>query len=176
MNQIYQLKNEVFARLEKRTLDSTGTVQELRQPLVDSCKSHTEEVELETMLDVKPNDPARILTEIRKRNCHFDGRDVYSFIERADELKIAYGISDTQMLQGLQEILREDTRIWDRDSGKAVITSEQFKNKLIASYFPPGQRRHLDSQIANRKQGNSENIRTYIINLTSLMRRRGGIS
>ena len=45
---------------------------------------------------------------MRKWNCRFEGKDVYSFLKRVDELRTAYGVSDEQLLQGLPQLLRGD--------------------------------------------------------------------
>ena len=40
---------------------------------------------------------AQVLNQMRKWNCHFDGRDLYAFLERVHELQKAYQFSDLQL-------------------------------------------------------------------------------
>ena len=41
---------------------------------------------------------AQVLDQMRKWNCHFDGRDLYAFLERIYELQRAYQFTDGQLL------------------------------------------------------------------------------
>ncbi|KMQ87311.1 hypothetical protein RF55_13438 [Lasius niger] len=56
------------------------------------------------------------INQMRKWGCQLDGRDPIAFLERIEELKIAYGLSDQQMLKGLPELMRGDALLWLRNN------------------------------------------------------------
>ena len=109
---------------------------------------------------------------MRKWNCYFEGKDVYSFLERLQELRFAYGINERQLLQGLPELLRGDAFHWYRNIASQCTSWADFEDKLRGFYLPPLERRQLSRQIAERTQRPQEAIRTYVTALQSLMRRR----
>ena len=53
-------------------------------------------------------------------------------------------------------------------------TRQGTRNKNL--YLSPGERRHLDQQISDRRQGSREAMRSYATSLLTLMRRRGGLT
>jgi len=57
-------------------------------------------------------EPARVLDQIRKWGCHFDGRDPAMFLERVEELKRGYYLTDAHLLLGLPELLRGAPLLW----------------------------------------------------------------
>lgn len=117
---------------------------------------------------------ATVLDQMRKWNCHFDGRDPYAFIERIRELQGAYRLSDQQVLQGFPELLRGDALLWYRNMAPSISSWEELEEQLRRYYLPPGELRHLDRQIADRYQGPAEPVRNYVTALMTLIRRRGG--
>lgn len=126
--------------------------------------------------DVTRPDTTKVLEQMRKWNCHFDGKDFYAFIERIEELQQAYALTDDQVLKGFPELLRGDAQLWFRNFQTEYRTLEELKNGLRTYYLSPGELRHLDAQIHERKQGASEKIRSFITAVMTLMRRRGGFS
>ena len=65
-----------------------------------------------SMIQENPRpDTAKVLDQMRKWNCHFDGRDLYTFLERIEELQRAYALSDEQILRGFPELLRGDAQL-----------------------------------------------------------------
>ena len=118
----------------------------------------------------------KVEDQMRKWNCYFEGKDVYSFLERLGELRFAYGINERQLLQGPPELLRGDALHWYRTIGSQCTSWADFEDKLRGFYLPPLERRQLSRQIAERMQRPQETIRTYVTALQTLMRRRGGYS
>lgn len=53
----------------------------------------------------------KVLEQMRKWNCHFDGRDFYTFIERVEKLQQAYALTDDQVLKGFPELLRGNAQL-----------------------------------------------------------------
>ena len=111
---------------------------------------------------------------MRKWNCHFDSRGVYEFLERVRELQKAYQLTDQQLLRGFPELLRGEAQLWYRNCASTITTWEELEQELRSFYLSPGERRHLDQQISNRRQGPREPIRVYVTSLLTLLRSRGG--
>ena len=116
------------------------------------------------------------LDQMRKWSCHFDGRGVYEFLERVRELQKAYQLSDEQLLRGFPELLRGDAQLWYRNCASAITTWGELEQGLRDFYLSPGERRHRDQQMSERRQGSNESIRGYATSQLTLMRRRGGFN
>ena len=114
------------------------------------------------------------LDQMRKWNCHFDGRGVYEFLERVRELQKAYQLTDQQLLRGFPELLRGEAQLWYRNCASTITTWEELEQGLRSFYLSPGERRNLDQQISDRQQGPREPIWVYATALLTLLRRRGG--
>ena len=104
---------------------------------------------------------------------HFDGRDAYSFLERLEELQTAYGFSDNQVFHGFAELLRNDAQLWYRNPVETIDNLRDLKKSLRDYYIQPGELRHLDRLILERRQAGNEPIRTFVTDLCTLMRRHG---
>jgi len=66
----------------------------------------TKEISDQTLIDI-----AKIMNQIRKWSCHFDGKDPFAFLEQIEELRQGYRYSG-ELLLGLSELLRGDTLLW----------------------------------------------------------------
>ena len=120
------------------------------------------------------NETAKRLDQIRKWNCHFDGRDLQTFLERVSELRTAYRFSPEQTLQGVPEMLRGEALQWYRNVATEIQTWADFEEQAREFYIPASERRRLDRQIAEKTQKANEPIRGFVTALRTLMRRRGG--
>jgi len=54
----------------------------------------------------------KCMNQIRKWECHFDGRDPLSFLERVAELQRQYRYTDEIMIDGIPELLRGKALAW----------------------------------------------------------------
>ena len=147
-------------------------LQQLRQRLASSTPQQ------DVVINVTPepetrSDNTKILDQMRKWNCHFDGKNLYSFLERVQELQRAYLISDAQLIRGLPELLKGDALLWYRNCASEIFTWEELELNLRKYFLSPRELRHLDQQIYDRRQGPVEPIRPYVTSLLTLMRRRG---
>ena len=113
---------------------------------------------------------------MRKWSCNFDGRGVYEFLEQVRELQRAYQMSDEQLLRGFPELLRGDAQLRYRNCASFITTWKVLEQGLRDFFLSPGERRHLDQQIRERRQGSKKSIRSYTTSLLTLMRRRGGFN
>ncbi|KAL7304637.1 hypothetical protein TKK_0002884 [Trichogramma kaykai] len=129
-------------------LDTEGTVTDLRQ---------------------------RMVAFIRKWNCHFDGKDLYTFLDHVEELRTGYAFTKTDLLYGIPEILRGNALEWYRNFATDCRDWNAFFNKLRDFYLSSQEKRNLDRQITKRVQGPSESIKEYVNALATLILCRGGI-
>jgi len=63
--------------------------------------------------DTQPIDTAKVMNQIRKWGCHFDGKDPFVFLEWIEELRQGYGYSGEQLLP---ELLRGNILLWYRNN------------------------------------------------------------
>jgi len=119
-------------------------------------------------------DPATILNQIRKWGLHFDGKDPLAFLERLDELKLAYGFLDDSLLLGLPEPLRGDSLLWYRNNRENWGTWGDFCQAFRTQYLPPGYQRALRQEIEGRRQLTGETFDKYATAMLTMMRRAGG--
>jgi len=76
------------------------------------------------------SDMAKVINQIRKWGCYFDGKDPLSFLERVEELQQGYGFSGEQLLMGLPELLRGETLFWYRNNPASWTTWEEFSREF----------------------------------------------
>lgn len=118
-----------------------------------------------------------ICNVVRKWNIRFDGRrDPISFLERLEELMEAYDVDRVDLLKALPELLHSTALLWYRNGKDSWRTYEDFRGSFELQFLPPEYRRNLDEEIRRRTQGDNEAFRNFVVALTTLMRRRGGLS
>lgn len=123
------------------------------------------------------NTVADVCNQVRKWNLRFDGEhQPVSFIERLNELAESYEIPPALLMKALPELLKGDALLWFRNNKSQWSTYTEFISSFADNYFPPDYRRKLDEEIERRTQGENEPIRKFVVALTTLMRRRGGLS
>jgi len=130
---IYLLKKlQIVLEAEKRSLDTSGTVNDIRRRLSRFLHEHPEMRGTNpTQNMVGPSPPfallippilpllsppptsldsgtthSKAMNQIRKWECHFDGRDPSSFLKRVTELQRQYHYPNEIILDGLPELLR----------------------------------------------------------------------
>lgn len=154
---IYKLKkDELQTELNKYGLNSTGTVDELRQRLANFAKGATKNDP--TTSPVPPVTPVtsniNVLDQVRKWNTRFDGKsDPVSFLERIQELREGYAFTDEQMLQAVPELLQNKALMWARNNRQFWTTWDEFVKSFERFYIQPGQyQKKLDEEIKRRIQ------------------------
>jgi len=136
---IYRLKKpQIILEAERRNLDISGTVNDIRRSLSRHLDEHPEMPGTNptpamvgpsppSALFIPPTSPlpppppavldsgtshSKAMNQIRKWGCHFDGREPLSFLERVSELQRQYQFSDELILDGLPELLRGKALLW----------------------------------------------------------------
>ncbi|KMQ88444.1 reverse ribonuclease integrase, partial [Lasius niger] len=123
-----------------------------------------------------PGDDAKVINQMRKWGCHFDGRDPIAFLERIDELTTAYGFSGEQLLKGLPELLRGETLLWYRNARYDWTTWADFEKAFRSQFLPRRYQSAIQREIADRRQKTSEKFAKYATEILTLMRRAGNYS
>jgi len=103
----------------------------------------------------------KTIDQIRKWGCHFDGKDPVAFLERVEELKLAYGTTGPQLLNGLPELLKGDALLWYRNSREQWHAWEEFCNDFREHYLPRRYRSKLIREIQGRLQAADEPYRKF---------------
>jgi len=123
-----------------------------------------------------PSADAKMINQIRKWGCHFDGRDPAAFLERLRELREGYGVSGPQMLKELPEMLKGDTLLWYRNHREDWRTWNDFERTFHLQFFPRRYAASLRREIMGRHQASGEEFTRYSAVMMTLMRRAGGFS
>ena len=129
-----------------------------------------------TVNEERQNAHAKMLNQVRKWGCQFDGRDPVAFLERVDELREGYGYTGEQLLRGLPELLRGDALLWARNNREFWTTWEEFCADFRVQYLPPQYFEQLQREIFERRQKETERFTQYATTMVTLMRRAGGFT
>lgn len=150
-----------YGRDDNRTADANAPPEQQPQPDPYPAAAH-----------YRPP-PTPPIEQVRKWNCHFDGQDVYTFLEKVEEQRRGYGLQEDQLVSCLPELLRGEALLWARNRLFAWDTWAAFATALRANYLPPGEHRLLEARIFATKQAAHETARSFATNLETLMRRAG---
>jgi len=199
---IYDLtKSQAISEAEKRNLDTSGTIDDIRRRLSRYVDEHPDMPETEPKtarqgegadllsaprLRISPPSPlpppppelgegnhAKCMNQIRKWGCHFDGRDPLSFFERVTELQRQYRYSDEVMVAGIPELLRGKALAWYRNFQEEWRTFDDFMRALRRQYLPRRYQVRLTREIQDRRQRPDESFADYASDILTMMRRAG---
>lgn len=100
---IYQRsKTELITELSRLGLDTDGGIDLLRHHLRKYIEAHSTstcqtpppvEMSTETGTTEALPDTAKVMNQIRKWGCHFEGKDPLAYLERIEELRRGYGFT-----------------------------------------------------------------------------------
>jgi len=201
---IYRLnKPQAICEAEKRKLDISGTLDDIRRRLSLYIDEHPGMTETEPMtaipgggmglnpaprLQISPPSPllppppesmenntmhGKCMNQIRKWGCHFDGRDPLSFLERVAELQRQYRYTDAIMLDGVPELLRGKALAWYRNFQEEWRTFDDFQRAFRRQYLPRRYQTRLTREIQDRRQRPDEPFADFASDLLTMMRRAG---
>jgi hypothetical protein len=181
-------REQLEAVAQSYQLDITGTVDDIRRrvrrhvltmPTQNQPPDNAEPGPANPTLPVAANDGpshSKVMNQIRKWGCHFDGRDPLSFLERIAELQEEYRYTDDQMKAGLPELLKGDALAWYRNERDDWETWADFTNALRRQYLPRRYQAKLVREIQERRQQPKEPYAKYATALQTMMRRAGGFT
>lgn len=111
---------------------------------------------------------------VRRWNCRFNGKgDPIAFLERLQELKECYGITDAETIAALPELFQDSALLWYRNFRTQLNSWSSFLS-LFYDYFAPQQFEYtLRREIYQRIQRPGENAQDYTTSILTLMRRCG---
>lgn len=163
-------QNELISELETLGIDIEGSIDDLRRRLSHFASQYPE------MFPASRTDPTSSIVpppsipqiaieaptplflpdvtmeQIRKWDCHFEGRDPISFLERVDEFRAGYEITGAQLLKGIPGLLKGDALIWYRNHRCDWTQWEDFMDDLRDYFVLPQYRTRLIHKIQGRLQ------------------------
>lgn len=104
------------------------------------------------------------------------GMSVHSFLERAEELRLARGLSERQIYDAAIDLFDGRALLWYRSNRARFNDWQTLKNLLVKHYEPPDYRPRLFEDIISRTQDPRENFVDYLSAMQSMFRRHGAIS
>ncbi|XP_050512090.1 uncharacterized protein LOC126888115 [Diabrotica virgifera virgifera] len=197
-------KEELQRDAERCGLDSKGTVDELTLRLRTFYKDRgeatgtipkiniskeaepdtlTQEIslirnQLQDLTMTKQMRQSDLLNQVRRWNTHFDKKhsDAVDFIERIDELSLAYEVDKQDLLKALPELLGDHALLWYRNNNRHWDSWTDFNKDFKKAFYPREYLLQLEEQIRNRKQRKNEPVDRYITDIQTLIRREGSFS
>ncbi|XP_028048918.2 activity-regulated cytoskeleton associated protein 2 [Monomorium pharaonis] len=118
------------------------------------------------------SDTAALLDTVRKWGCQFDGKDGVAFLERLEDLRLSYGLTQAQLQRCLPLIFKDQALLWYRNNRDDWRSWADFEKDFRRYFVPTKTRFELEAKIARRIQGPNETVREYVTALQTLMRRR----
>lgn len=117
-------------------------------------------------------DLSRSFGTISKWNLKFTGQgSVTNFVERAEELASACGLSDEHLFNSAIIFFADTALSWFRAVRGSVHSWEELKAKLKTTYLPPEYEEDIWSDIRNRTQGPCEKTAIFIAQMRNLFRK-----
>lgn len=193
---IYHLKkSELTSELEKLGISAEGSIDDLRRRLSRFVTQHPEMFPAPRTDALPPTVPPphvpptpvetaappwsigqspKAMEQIRKWDCHFDGSDPLSFLERIDECRAGHELTGAQLLQGIPALLRGRALLWYRNHQRDWTNWEEFLEDLREYFLPPQYRERVIHDIVGRLQKPGESFQDFSADLLTLMRRAGG--
>lgn len=114
-------------------------------------------------------DPSRSFTTISKWNLRFNGNSsVTNFIERAEELRLACGISKTHLVNCAVTLFEGTALSWFRAVRDSIHSWEDLVEKLRATYLSAEYDEDIWNDIRNRTQGEGEKTAVFIAIMENL--------
>ena len=161
-------------------IETTGTLDELRHRVKQHFLAMPGQAEPPTEPEPTATSDlgshSKVMNQIRKWGCHFDGRDPLSFLERVTELQEEYCYTDAQMKAGLPELLKGEALAWYRNEKGEWNTWLDFTNALRRHYLPRRYQAKLSREIQERRQQPKEPYAKYATAVQTMMRRAGGFT
>lgn len=99
---------------------------------------------------------------MQKWGWQFDGRDPIS-LERMEELKVAYGFPDSQMLKGLPELIKGDALLWHLNNRDDWYNWGHFEKAFCVQYLPRRYQAALRREAADRHQNWAKNSQNMLL-------------
>lgn len=100
-----------------------------------------------------------------------DSKNVYSFIERINELALSRKVSESDLFNSAVELFVGDAFVWYRSVRSSVTDWNSLITRLKIDFLPPDAEDDIWDQIKNRKQRRNETVAIFIAQLENLFSR-----
>lgn len=179
---VYQSSTDILKEeLREIKLSDVGEFGELARRLAEYVRVHAGDYSIIREQD----EPVSVMVEsykppildiVRKWNLKFGPDDsVYSFLERLGELKLAYNISDKDMMICVPELMKGSTILWYRNNSSHFRSWSDFLIAFKDRYLPLDVDDALMDEIRLRTQGKSESVADYVMAMRTLLRRLSSV-
>lgn len=109
---------------------------------------------------------------VAKWNLKFDTTtDPRSFLERVDELKVAYGVSDEALFCSAAQLFSGNTLLWFRGVKSQVSSWKELKDILLLEFSAVDYDYRLLGEIRSRTQGSDEEVHIYFAVMSCMFSR-----
>ncbi|XP_063904313.1 uncharacterized protein LOC135123513 [Zophobas morio] len=99
------------------------------------------------------------------------GMSVNAFLERVEELRVARGVSEVELLNSIVDLLEDQALIWYRSVKTSVLSWTGFVRELRKEFLLFDYATELWQEIRTRVQGPNESVGSYFACLKNLFNR-----
>lgn len=103
------------------------------------------------------------------------GLSVSNFLERVEELRVARGISQSELFESSLDLFEGKALLWYRSVIKRCRNWDDLSSLLTKHYLPPDYNARLLQEILSRTQGPNESIVEYLACMSALFTRYGKV-
>lgn len=104
--------------------------------------------------------PSKVMNQMRKWKCHFDGRDPWVFLERITRLKRQCEYPDHLMLMSLPELMRGNALAWYDNTCDDWKEWADFLSAFKTQFLPHEYREHLKEKTKFGTEYNAKESQT----------------
>lgn len=118
--------------------------------------------------------PRSKMVPVYKWNLEYDGegsQSVASFIERAEELSMARGVSFQELYESAVDLFSGTALIWYRSARRRIFSWEQLKEELKVVFQSADYDDRLQLEILHRTQGEAESLDLFLAAMDGLFGR-----
>ncbi|KAH8292754.1 hypothetical protein KR054_000357, partial [Drosophila jambulina] len=189
----YLRKRELEAILKEFSLDTTGSVEEMRSRLAafNNREDHVldiaerlQECEGEILAALNerkqrtpsphPPGPTRLQVPALGGRCTGDGTtDPITFIQQLQERATAYEVNVKRMPQAIPGLLTDTAKHWFRTSQLLGESWMNFKKAFLDFFLPPRYFQRLEDEIRTRYQRQGETFKQFLKSIGLMMHPAG---
>lgn len=118
---------------------------------------------------------SKSLVSVSKWGLKFSGdepqQSVADMLERVEELRVARGVSKSDLFRAATDILEGSALCWFRAVRHTISSWDQLASRLREEFQPMGYEDELWNEIMHRIQGSDERVTIYVACMTNLFAR-----
>lgn len=101
---------------------------------------------------------------------------VHNFLERVDELRVARGVSESQLFESAIDLFEGKALLWFRSCRDRFNNWKTLRDLLVKHFEPPDYKARLFEDIQNRTQDPNESFVEYYSSMSAMFRRYGPLA